>query len=88
MGVALSAFEAAVTAFPADPDARNNLGQLLVRMGRVTEALPHLEAAAARRPREMDASGSTSRGHAGWAAIGTAPSGTIEPRRASSPMTT
>jgi tetratricopeptide (TPR) repeat protein len=50
MGVALSAFEAAVAAFPADADARNNLGQLLVRIGRVTEALPHLEAAAAGDP--------------------------------------
>lgn len=50
MGVALSAFEAAVTAFPADPDARNNLGQMLVRLGRVSEALPHLHAAAAADP--------------------------------------
>ena len=50
MGVALSAFEAAVASFPGDPDARNNLGQLLVRIGRVTEALPHLQAAAAADP--------------------------------------
>lgn len=50
MGVALSAFESAVAAFPADPEARNNLGQLLVRVGRATEALPHLLAAAAADP--------------------------------------
>lgn len=50
MGVALSAFESAVAAFPADPEARNNLGQMLVRAGRVTEALPHLQAAAAAGP--------------------------------------
>lgn len=45
--VALSAFEAAVEQFPDDPEARNNLGQVLVRLGRATEALPHLEAAVA-----------------------------------------
>ena len=50
MGVALSAFEGAVAAYPTDPEARNNLGQLLVRLGRVTEALPHLQAAAAAKP--------------------------------------
>jgi tetratricopeptide (TPR) repeat protein len=50
MGVALSAFESAVAAFPEDPDAHNNLGQLLVRIGHVTEALPHLEAASAAEP--------------------------------------
>ncbi|MBK5296564.1 MAG: tetratricopeptide repeat protein [Vicinamibacteria bacterium] len=50
MGVALSAFESAVAAFPADPEARNNLGQMLVRAGRVTEALGHLQAAAAADP--------------------------------------
>lgn len=47
LDVALSAFEAAAAAFPGDGDARNNLGQLLVRLGRVPEALPHLEAAVA-----------------------------------------
>ena len=50
MGVALSAFEGAVAAYPTDPEAQNNLGQLLVRLGRVTEALPHLQAAAAAEP--------------------------------------
>ena len=50
MGTALSAFESAVAAFPEDPDARNNLGQMLVRIGHVTEALPHLEAASAAQP--------------------------------------
>lgn len=50
VSVALSAFESAVAAFPGDPEARNNLGQLLVRVGRVSEALPHLQAAAAADP--------------------------------------
>lgn len=50
LAVALSAFEAAAAAFPADPAARNNLGQLLVRLGRVTDALPHLQAASAADP--------------------------------------
>ncbi len=50
MDIALSAFESAVAAFPGDPQARNNLGQLLVRVGRVSEALPHLQAAAAADP--------------------------------------
>ncbi len=38
---ALAQMEAAVAAAPADADARNNLGQLLVRNGRAAEALPH-----------------------------------------------
>lgn len=50
MAVALSAFEAAVARFPDDADARNNLGQILVRIGRASEALPHLEAATAGDP--------------------------------------
>jgi tetratricopeptide (TPR) repeat protein len=50
MGVALSAFESAATAFPADPEAQNNLGQMLVRLGRATEALPHFQAAVAADP--------------------------------------
>ena len=45
MTVALSAFEAAVAAFPGDPDAENNLGQLLVRIGRAKDALLHLQRA-------------------------------------------
>ena len=50
MSVALSAFESAVATFPTDPEARNNLGQMLVRIGRVSEALPHLQAAAEADP--------------------------------------
>jgi tetratricopeptide (TPR) repeat protein len=42
---ALSALEAAVAAAPADPEARNNLAQLLVRNGRTAEALPHFDEA-------------------------------------------
>jgi tetratricopeptide (TPR) repeat protein len=50
MSVALSAFEGAVAAFPGDADAENNLGQLLSRLGRGAEAVPHLERAAAADP--------------------------------------
>jgi tetratricopeptide (TPR) repeat protein len=50
LAVALSAFETAVDQFPDDPDARNNLGQILVRFGRASEARPHLEAAASAVP--------------------------------------
>lgn len=50
MDVALSAFEAAVAAFPGDPDAENNLGQLLARLGRGRDAIPHLERATATAP--------------------------------------
>jgi tetratricopeptide (TPR) repeat protein len=50
MSIALSAFEGAVAAFPDDAHARNNLGQLLVRLGRAAEALPHLQAAAETDP--------------------------------------
>jgi tetratricopeptide (TPR) repeat protein len=42
---ALSRYEAAVEAAPDDPDAHNNLAQLLVRQGRTGEALPHLDEA-------------------------------------------
>jgi tetratricopeptide (TPR) repeat protein len=38
---ALVAYEAAVAANPDDAEARNNLAQLLVRVGRADEALPH-----------------------------------------------
>ena len=38
---ALTQLDAAVAASPLDPEARNNLGQLLVRQGRAAEALPH-----------------------------------------------
>ena len=47
VAVALSAFETAAAQFPEDADTRNNLGQVLVRVGRATEAIPHLEAAVA-----------------------------------------
>ena len=42
---ALTALEAAVAAAPNDPDARNDLGQLLVRQGRAAEAIPHFDEA-------------------------------------------
>lgn len=42
---ALAELEAAVAAAPADPEARNNLGQLLVRNGRAAESLPHFDEA-------------------------------------------
>lgn len=42
---ALAHFEAAVAAKPDDPDARNNLAQVLVRQNRVADALPHLDEA-------------------------------------------
>ncbi|MEW6320926.1 MAG: tetratricopeptide repeat protein [Acidobacteriota bacterium] len=47
---ALDAFEAAVAANPSDPDARNNLAQVLVRLNRADEALPHFAAAIAADP--------------------------------------
>lgn len=43
--IALTQLEAAVAASPADPESRNNLGQLLVRQGRTAEALPHFDEA-------------------------------------------
>ena len=42
---ALTALEAAVAAAPNDPDARNDLGQLLVRQGRAAEAITHFDEA-------------------------------------------
>jgi tetratricopeptide (TPR) repeat protein len=42
---ALTALERAVATAPNDPDARNNLGQLLVRQGRARDALPHFDEA-------------------------------------------
>lgn len=50
LDVALSAFQAAVEAHPGDAEARNNLGQVLVRQGQVADALPHFEAAVAADP--------------------------------------
>jgi tetratricopeptide (TPR) repeat protein len=42
---ALAEFEAAVDRAPNDPDARNKLGQVLVRQGRAGDALPHFDVA-------------------------------------------
>ena len=42
---ALAQFEDAVKAHPQDPEAANNLGQVLVKLGRATEALPHFQRA-------------------------------------------
>lgn len=42
---ALARYQAAVDANPADPEARNNLGQVLVRQKRAADALPHFEVA-------------------------------------------
>ena len=42
---ALAQLEALVASAPDDAEARNNLGQLLVRQGRVVDALPHFDAA-------------------------------------------
>jgi tetratricopeptide (TPR) repeat protein len=38
-------FQAAVDANPSDPEARNNLGQVLVRQDRAADALPHFDEA-------------------------------------------
>ena len=44
-GTALKQLEAAVASSPQDPEARNNLGQLLVRLDRAAESLPHFDEA-------------------------------------------
>ena len=44
---ALSRYERAVKENPSDADALNNLGQVLTRMGRATEAIPLFERALA-----------------------------------------
>lgn len=49
---ALAEYQAAVDADPNDPEARNNLGQLLVRQNRAEEALPHLDEAVRRDPQK------------------------------------
>jgi tetratricopeptide (TPR) repeat protein len=41
----LAQLESAVAGSPDDPEGRNNLGQLLVRLGRAPEALPHFDEA-------------------------------------------
>lgn len=43
----LQQFQAAVDAAPTNPDALNNLGQVLVRSGRAREAIPHFDRAIA-----------------------------------------
>jgi tetratricopeptide (TPR) repeat protein len=47
---ALAQFEEAVKRNPRDPEAINNLAQVLVRLGRATEALPHFERACSLNP--------------------------------------
>jgi tetratricopeptide (TPR) repeat protein len=47
---ALAAYEAALAADPDDAEARNNLAQLLVRLGRAADALPHFEQVIAAHP--------------------------------------
>jgi tetratricopeptide (TPR) repeat protein len=42
---ALAQYQAAVDANPSDPEARNNLGQLLVRENRPADAVPHFDEA-------------------------------------------
>ena len=42
---ALQQYEAAVEAAPDDAEAQNNLGQMLVRLGRTKDAIPHFDAA-------------------------------------------
>lgn len=46
----LQAYQAAVAEHPDDPRALNNLGQLLVRLGRTQEAIPYLDRAAQLAP--------------------------------------
>ena len=48
---ALEQLQAAVAAAPNDSEARNNLAQLLVRLGRTTDALPHFDEAVRLDPR-------------------------------------
>jgi tetratricopeptide (TPR) repeat protein len=50
LDVSLKGFQAAVAENPNDPRALNNLGQVLVRLGRVQEALPYLDKAAQLTP--------------------------------------
>jgi tetratricopeptide (TPR) repeat protein len=47
---ALAGYEAALAANPDDAETRNNLAQLLVRLGRADEALPHFEQVIAAHP--------------------------------------
>jgi tetratricopeptide (TPR) repeat protein len=44
-GTALTQLEAAVASSPNDAEARNNLGQLLVRLGRAAESVAHFDEA-------------------------------------------
>jgi Flp pilus assembly protein TadD len=45
LDAALARYQAAVDAKPDDPEARNNLAQLLVRQNRAADALPHFDEA-------------------------------------------
>jgi tetratricopeptide (TPR) repeat protein len=47
VGGALESFQQAVAADPRDPEALNNLGQVLVRQGRALEAIPYFDRAIA-----------------------------------------
>lgn len=51
---ALAHFQEVLEPNPDDPEALNNVGQVLVRMGRASEALPYLERAASRFPDRWD----------------------------------
>jgi tetratricopeptide (TPR) repeat protein len=50
LDAALQSFQAAVTANPNDPRALNNLGQMLVRLGRAQDAVPYFERAVQLEP--------------------------------------
>jgi len=51
-GAALLGFQRAMAEHPQDPVAMNNVGQVLVRLGRCAEAIPLFERAVAARPYE------------------------------------
>jgi len=51
---ALGRFQAVLEENPGDPEALNNVGQVLVRLGRASEALPYLEQATDRFPERWD----------------------------------
>lgn len=51
---ALDRFQAVLEDNPGDPEALNNVGQVLVRLGRASEALPYLEQATDRFPERWD----------------------------------
>lgn len=51
---ALERFREVLEKNQGDPEALNNVGQVLVRLGRASEALPYLEEAASRFPDRLD----------------------------------